>query len=180
MLEEPLAVRRIELTDETMRCWATAFGLSVAPRLRSTASVRADTWHVDAAVVTINGNKHWRWRAIDPQGAVLDVRVQSRRDTAAAQRLMRRRLKRDARPRVIVTDKRRRDAAANPELGRHIEHRQPKGWNNRAENSAPAYTSARKGDARRQVCARAVALRIGPWPGFAPDHGMPLSAQRRA
>lgn len=58
--------------------------------------------------------------------------MQSRRDKAAAKRLMR---KREGRPRVIVMDKLRSYAAANNELGLNVEHRQHKGLNNRAENS---------------------------------------------
>lgn len=61
--------------------------------------------------------------------------MQSRRDTAAAKRLMRRLLKRHGCARVIVTVKLRSYAAANRELGLSVEHRQHKGLNNRAENS---------------------------------------------
>jgi putative transposase len=135
MVEEMLAARGIELTYETVRCWATKFGLAIARRIRSTAPGRGDKWHLDEVVVTINGRKHWLWRAVDQRGAVLDVLVQSRRDKAAAKRLMRKLLKRHGRPRVIVTDKLRSYGAANNELGLNVEHRQHKGLNNRAENS---------------------------------------------
>ncbi|MGF6920622.1 IS6 family transposase [Paraburkholderia sp. 40] len=135
MVEEMLAARGIELTYETVRCWATKFGLAVAKRIRSTAPGRGDKWHLDEAVVTIHGRKHWLWRAVDQHGAVLDVLVQSRRDKAAAKRLMRKLLRRHGCPRVIVTDKLRSYAAANNELGLNVEHRQHKGLNNRAENS---------------------------------------------
>jgi putative transposase len=135
MVEEMLAARGIELTYETVRCWATKFGLAIARRIRSTAPGRGDKWHLDEVVVTINGRKHWLWRAVDQHGAVLDVLVQSRRDKAAAKRLMRKLLKRHGRPRVIVTDKLRSYGAANNELGLNVEHRQHKGLNNRAENS---------------------------------------------
>jgi putative transposase len=135
MVEEILAARGIELTYESVREWATKFGLAIAKRIRSTALGRGDKWHLDEMVVTINGKKHWLWRAVDQHGAVLDVLVQRRRDTAAAKRLMRKLLKRHGCPRVIVTDKLRSYAAANNELGLNVEHRQHKGLNNRAENS---------------------------------------------
>ncbi|WP_126284753.1 IS6 family transposase [Burkholderia stagnalis] len=135
MVEELLAARGIELTYETVRCWATTFGLSIAKRIRATAPGRGDKWHLDEVVVTINGRKHWLWRAVDQHGAVLDVLVQSRRDMAAAKRLMRKLLRRHGCPRVMVTDKLRSYAAANNELGLNVEHRQHKGLNNRAENS---------------------------------------------
>jgi len=56
-------------------------------------------------VLTISGVKHWLWRAVDQAGTVLDILVQSRRDTRAAKRLLRKLLKRHCRaPRVMVTD----------------------------------------------------------------------------
>jgi putative transposase len=135
MVEEMLAARGIEVTYETVRCWATKFGPAIARRIRSRAPGRGDKWHLDEMVVTINRRKHWLWRAVDQHGAVLDVLVQSRRDKEAAKRLMRKLLKRHGRPRVIVTDKLRSYGAANNELGLNAEHRQHKGLNNRAENS---------------------------------------------
>ena len=53
----------------------------------------------------IRGKKHWLWRAVDQDGFVLDVFVQSRRDKKAAKRLLRKLLKRQTRvPRVMITD----------------------------------------------------------------------------
>ncbi|KVU27450.1 transposase [Burkholderia ubonensis] len=135
MVEELLAAPGIELTYETVRSWATQFGRAIARRICSTAPGRGDKWHLDEVDVTINGTKHWLWRAVDQHGAVLEVLVQRRRDQAAAKRLMRKLLKRHGRPRVIVTDKLRSYAAANTELGLSVEHRQHKGLNNRAEHS---------------------------------------------
>jgi len=136
MVEELLAARGIELTYETVRRWAMKFGLDIARRIRSTALARGDKWHLDEVVVTINGKKHWLWRAVDQQGVVLDVLVQSRRDRHAARRLMRKLLRKHGRaPRVLVTDKLRSYAAANHDLGLNVEHRQHRGLNNRAENS---------------------------------------------
>src|SRR5260370_20696550 len=130
MVEELLAARGIELTYETVRRWAMKLGLDIARRIRSTALARGDKWHLDEVVVTINGKKHWLWRAVDQQGAVLDVLAQSRRDRHAARRLMRKLLRKHGRaPRVLVTDKLnlRSYAAANHDLGLNVEHRQHKG-----------------------------------------------------
>jgi putative transposase len=136
MVEELLAARGIELTYETVRRWSVKFGLGIARRIRSTALARGDKWHLDEVVVSINGKKHWLWRAVDQHGAVLDALVQSRRDKHAAERLMRKLLKKhDRAPRVLITDKLKSYAAANKDLGPDIEHRQHKGLNNRAENS---------------------------------------------
>ncbi|TBW32782.1 IS6 family transposase [Azotobacter chroococcum] len=136
MVEELLAARGIELTYETVRRWSVRFGLGIARRIRSTALARGDKWHLDEVVVTLNGRRHWLWRAVDQHGAVLDVLVQSRRDRQAARRLMRKLLRKHGRaPRVLVTDKLKSYAAANREMGLNLDHRQHKGLNNRAENS---------------------------------------------
>jgi putative transposase len=87
-------------------------------------------------VVTIGGTKHWLWRAVDANGYVLDVLLQSRRNKEAAVRLMRKLLKSQGlTPRVMVTDKLRSYSAAKAEVIRGTEHRSHKGLNNRAENS---------------------------------------------
>ena len=80
--------------------------------------------------------KHWLWRAVDQTGMVLDVLVQKRRDKRAAERLLRKLLKRQCRaPRVMVTDKPASYGAAKREVMPGVEHRRHKGLNNRAENS---------------------------------------------
>jgi len=84
----------------------------------------------------IRGTKHWLWRAVDQDGVVLDVLVQSRRDKKAAKRLLRKLLKRQMRPpRVMITDKLASYSAAKDEVMPSVEHRRHKGLNNRAENS---------------------------------------------
>ncbi len=118
MVEELLTARGIDLTYETVRRWSVKFGLSIVRRIRSTALTRGDKWHLDEVVVTINGKKHWLWRAVDQHGAVLDVLVQSRRDRHAARRLMRKLLKKHGRaPCVLISDKLKSYAAANRDLG---------------------------------------------------------------
>ena len=65
----------------------------------------------------IRGTKHWLWRAVDQNGFVLDVLVQSRRDKQAAKRLLRKLLKRQTRvPRMMITDKLASYSAAKGEV----------------------------------------------------------------
>ena len=76
------------------------------------------------------------WRAVDAEGEVLDVLVQSKRNKHAALKLMRKLLKRYAfAPERLVTDDLRSYGSATRELG--LERRRERGrWkNNRAENS---------------------------------------------
>ncbi len=44
-------------------------------------------------VVKIAGRRHWLWRAVDDEDEVLDILVQSQRDTRAAVRLLRKLIK---------------------------------------------------------------------------------------
>ena len=87
-------------------------------------------------MLTIAGVKHWLWRAVDQNGMVLDILVQSRRDTRAARRLLCKLMKQQCRaPRVMITDKLASYGAAKRRVMPAVEHRKHKGLNNRAENS---------------------------------------------
>ncbi len=91
---------------------------------------------MDGVVLTIAGVKHWLWRAVDQNGTVLDILVQSRRDTQAARRLLHKLMKKQCRlPRVMITDKLASYRAAKRQVMPSVEHRKHKGLNNRAENS---------------------------------------------
>jgi len=48
-----------------------------------------DKWHLDEVVISIAGKKHWLWRAVDQDGFVLDILVQSRRGQEGRQALFR-------------------------------------------------------------------------------------------
>ena len=136
MVEEMFAARGVCVTYETVRQWGRKIGKTYSDRIRQRAPARGDKWHMDEVAVSISGEQHLLWRAVDQNGFVLDVLVQRRRDTYAAQRLMRKLLKYAVRaPRVIITDKLRSYGAARTKMGLRVEHRQHKGLNNRAENS---------------------------------------------
>lgn len=137
MVEDLLAERGIIVSHQTVRMWVEKFGHQHARNIcRRSAGQFDGKWHLDEVVITMRGKKHWLWRAVDQDGFVLDVLVQSRRDTKAAKRLMRKLLKRQgAAPRVIITDKLRSYGAAKREIVPEVEHRAHKRLNNRAENS---------------------------------------------
>ena len=136
MVEEMLAARGIIVSHESVRQWALKFGQAFANEIRRRLPRAGDKWHLDEVVITIAGKKHWLWRAVDQDGIVFDVLVQSRRDKQAAKRLLRKLLKKQMRPpRVLITDKLASYPAAKKELMPGVEHRRHKGLNNRAENS---------------------------------------------
>jgi putative transposase len=137
MVEDLLAARGIIVTHQTIRTWAEKFGRHCANEIKRRSAGRlGDKWHLDEMVVTIAGKKQWLWRAVDQDGFVVDVLVQSRRNAKAAKRLMRKLLKQQGHaPRVMITDKLGSYAVAGKELMPDVEHRRHKGLNNRAENS---------------------------------------------
>lgn len=106
-VEELLAKRGVEVSFQTVSEWAAKFGQEFARRIRGhSAGGFADKWHLDEAVITIKGKKHWLWRAVDADGYVLEAIVQSRRNKRAALRFLRKLLKGQGHaPRVMVTDK---------------------------------------------------------------------------
>src|SRR5512133_3555132 len=106
MVEELLAARGITVSHETIRQWGLKFGRGFANAIRRRLPRPGDKWHLDEVEIKIAGKKHWLWRAVDQDGTVLDVLVQSRRDKKAAKRLLRKLLKKQCRaPRVMITDK---------------------------------------------------------------------------
>lgn len=134
-VEDLMASRGLSVSYETIRSWVRRFGPQIAAQIRLGRPSPADKWHLDEVVIAIKGRKHWLWRAVDANGDVLDILVQSRRNKAAAMRFFAKLFKRWGVPRVIVTDKLRSYGAARSEIAPGLEHRQHKGLNNRAEAS---------------------------------------------
>lgn len=135
-VEEMLAMRGVSLSYETVREWCLKFGQSYANALRCKSPRPGDRWHLDEVFLKINGRVHYLWRAVDQDGDVLDILVQSHRDKKAAKKFLRKLLK-GLRyvPRMIITDKLRSYSAARAEVMPSVEHIQQKYQNNRAENS---------------------------------------------
>ena len=135
-VEDLLAQRSITVTYETIRQWGLTFGPSYARALRRRRGRLGDTWHLDELFVTLNGRLQYLWRAVDEDGDVLDILVQSRRHRCAAVRFFRKLLKRQARvPRRLITDKLRSDAAAQRKVMPSVVHCTDQYANNRAEVS---------------------------------------------
>ena len=84
----------------------------------------------------INGKQQYLWRAVDQDGEVVDVYLQSRRDGAAAKRFFKRLMQSyGGEPRIIVTDKLRSYGVARRELMPDVIHNTERYANNRAEQS---------------------------------------------
>ena len=155
-VEDLLAERGLDLSYETVRRWVLKFGRAYARRVQRRRPRPTERWHLDEMVVVrptdldrvpgagparwlrvkLRGRRYFLWRAVDSEGEVLDFLIQSRRNTKAAIRLMRKLLKkRGFAPSTIVTDKLRSYGSAIRKLGLCAEHEQGLRKNNRAENS---------------------------------------------
>ena len=126
-VEELLAERGIQVSYETVHCWAAKFGPQAASQLRKREGRPGRVWHLDGRAVRIGGKQHWLWRAVDEHGATLDVLLQEQRDTDAAERFFQVLLGHaGAAPEWINTDKLGSYAAAIRQLPKLAEvgHRQ--------------------------------------------------------
>ena len=89
-VEDLLAARGVIVSREAIRLWVNRFGQYFADCIRRDRPRPNDKWHMDEVVISIRGRKHWLWRAIDANGDVLDVLVQTRRNAKAAKRFFQR------------------------------------------------------------------------------------------
>ncbi len=134
--EDLLAQRGITVSYEAIRQWCRAFGPAYARKLRRRRGQMGDTWYLDELFVTIQGRQQYLWRAVDEDGDVIDILVQSRRNRRAAMRFFRKLLKGEGRePRRLITDKLRSYAAAHRVVMPSVVHRTEQYANNRAEVS---------------------------------------------
>jgi putative transposase len=149
-VEERLFARGVLVTYEAIRQWCRKFGQQYANQLRHRRPRPGDKWHLDEVFLTINGARHYLWRAVDQDGNGLDMLVHSRRHKNAAKNFFRKLLKglTDV-PRVIITDKLKSDGAAKREIFPGVEHRPHRYLNNRAEHS---HQPTRQRERRMQGC----------------------------
>lgn len=135
-IEDLLAERGITVSYESIRLWCKKFGPKFARRLKRKHQGYGDTFYVDEVFVKINGKQHYLWRAVDQDGEVVDVLLQTRRDGAAAKRFFRRLLKsHGGEPRKIITDKLRSYGVAHRQLMPDVVHDTSQYANNRVELS---------------------------------------------
>ncbi len=135
-IEDLLAERGITVSYESIRLWCNKFGLKYVRRLKKKHQGYGDTFFIDEVFVKIDGKRHYLWRAVDQDGEVVDVYLQSRRDGKAAKRFFKRLLKSHRKePRKIVTDKLRSYGVAHRELVPDTIHDTTQYANNRAELS---------------------------------------------
>ncbi|MGB8897979.1 MAG: IS6 family transposase, partial [Methylocella sp.] len=115
-VEDLLAERGIVVSYETVRRWVNHFGPMIAADLRNRRPKPHTICHLDEVYLKIDGRLVYLWRAVDAEGEVLDVLVQTRRNKRAALKLMLLK-KYGFAPDKLVTDDLRSYAAAARDLG---------------------------------------------------------------
>jgi len=139
-VEDLLHERGIDVSYETVRAWWNRFGPVFAAEIRKTrsATMRIGSqwrWHLDEVFVRINGEVHYLWRAVDHEGEVLEAFVTKRRDRKAALKFLKKTMKKNGSPKVILTDRLRSYGAAMKVIGNQARQETGRWLNNRAENS---------------------------------------------
>ena len=134
-VEDLLAERGIIVSYETIRLWCGKFGPDDARRWKRRPGRLGDTWFLDAVFVAINGQRQYRWRAVDQDGDLIDLLVQPRRDGRAARRFFRTLLKSPRQEPGLVTDKLGSYRVAQRDVMPGVTHDTTQDANNRADVS---------------------------------------------
>jgi putative transposase len=87
-VEELLFARGVVVSYEAVRKWCRKFGQGYANQLRRRRPRPGDTWHLDEVFLTINGKRHYLWRAVDQDGHVLNRAENSHQPTRQRERRM--------------------------------------------------------------------------------------------
>ena len=143
------------MSYETVRRWVNYFGPMIAADLRKRRLKPHTTWHLDEVYRKIDGRMVYLWRAVDAEGEVLDVLVQSKRNKHAALKLMRKLLKKYAFvPERLVTDDLRSYSAYA-----------------KAENMMQSNSDLHSASHANPIVSRSADLRVGFWSLACPPRG---------
>jgi len=82
------AARGVAVSQESIREWGLRFGRLFATTLKRRRPRPGDKWHLDRAFIRIRGRLHHLRRAVDQDGHVLDILVQSRRSAKSSLALL--------------------------------------------------------------------------------------------
>lgn len=92
-------------------------------------------WHLDEMYVKLNAEMVYLWRAVDPEGEIIESYITKTRNKEAALTFMKKALKRHGSPEAITTDGLRSFRAAMSDLGNAGKQEVGRWANNRCENS---------------------------------------------
>ena len=163
-VEDLLAQRGMTVSYEAIRLWCLTVGSVYARRLTRRQGRLGDIWHLDEVFVTIQGQRRYLWRAVDQDGDVIDILVQSRRDCRAATPLFRKLLKGQERtPGRVVTD--RLSGLQGCALSGHAVRRPSHGPRREQSRRSlpPAHTATRATHAPGHISRAGTTIRVRAW-----------------
>ena len=190
-VQELLHQRGIQVSHETLREWCIKFGPLFAEDLRHREPRRGSRWHLDEVCTSVDGVRHWLWRAVDEHGFVLEVLLQRHRNTEAAKTFLTRLLGEYDAPEVIHTDQLRSYGAAIRELPSliNVDHQQVistarcnnliEQWASVASRAVlpkiipPSYTASRTTAARIQAAETCAGISEPACPSHQPPPSFP-------
>ena len=173
-VEDLLAERGIDISHETVRFWWNRFCPMFAAEIRKrrVKHIRGYPqwrWHLDEVFAKINGKLCYLWRAVDHEGEVLEAVATTKRDKAAALKLLKRIMKKYGAPRSIVTDGLRAYSAAMHEIGFAAERHEVGGRTQQPRREfASAVSATRTGDAALSKSGDAAEVQFSSCPGPQP------------
>jgi putative transposase len=135
-LAEMFLTRGIVFSYEAVRDWEAKLTAALAENLRRRRKGRVGrSWYVDETYIRVRGQSRYLYRAIDRDGALVDVMLSEHRDLTAAKAFFRSaKAVTGVTPDRVTTDG--HDAyprAIRTELGKHVRHRMSRYRNNRLE-----------------------------------------------
>jgi putative transposase len=135
-LAEMFLMRGFVFSYEAVRDWETKLTPTLAEDLRRRRKGRIGrSWYVDETYIKVHGHWKYLYRAVDRDGALVDVMLREHRDLAAAKAFFRSaKAVTGVMPDRVTTDG--HDAyprAIRTELGKHVQHRTSNYLNNRLE-----------------------------------------------
>jgi putative transposase len=149
-VEELMEERGVSVDHATIQRWVVKYSPLLEAAFHCRKHLVWVSWRMDEVFLTINGKRHYLWRAVDQDDHILDILVQSRRNKQAAKKFFRKLLKGlPYVPRVVITDKLKSYGAAKREMLPRVAHRQSRSLNNRCEHS---HRPTRQREYRMQGC----------------------------
>src|ERR1700732_1198888 len=135
-LAEMFLIRGLVFSYEAVRDWEAKLTPALAENLRRRRKGKVGrSWYVDETYIRVRGHWQYLYRAIDRNGALVDVMLSERRDLAAARAFFRSaKAVTGVTPDRVTTDG--HDAyprAIRTELGKHVRHRTSRYLNNSVE-----------------------------------------------
>jgi putative transposase len=103
-LEEMMAERGISVDHATIHRWIIRYSPELLDRFNSRKRTVTGKWHIDETYIKVRGRWMYLYRAIDSNGDTVEFWFSERRNLAAANRFLRKALKRHGRPDRIVID----------------------------------------------------------------------------